>query len=364
MRRPEYWDWVLDSNNARQDNPDPYAFASSFYGPGVIFSWYMVLLAVLVQHIDDAVHDHRPGGRIRFSAELFAVLCYPAIAAGHLLVRLTEFPQAERSKVLEILLDTVMGVGALHPILGDPSPRPPSVTAFQHAVGIEGPVRVVQNFVVPIIYALLIASLEVPGTCGWPFGRGRWWLRTGWVGWLVFAVYWWCCLVLLALGAVGWNSVYLACYIPFVFAGQLVCVGDIWASFFSGLWVVVFMLLGYVAVRTADIGYFIGICVVIMAVPFAYCSSITWPPLPTVLFTFIVPDTGVSYGELDQVATAVTGVVTLMVALWNATGLQAHKRQLQRWWRATIGHGSGGSVEDLPLESATDGNQTVCEQTM
>ncbi|KAK4238310.1 hypothetical protein C8A03DRAFT_33653 [Achaetomium macrosporum] len=201
-----------------------------------------MLLSVLVKLLDDA--DHRPQSGIRFSAELFALLSYPAIAAGHLLVRLAELPPAQRSHLFVVLLDLALPPqkgksdalyfhiktepdadgtedASLFDSWGGSGCGRPSITAFQHGVGIEGPTRAVQNFVVLVLWTLFAVFLigERPEYCGWPWDRARWWLRTGWVGWLIFAVYCWCCLLLIALAAVGRSPGELACYARFFFSG-------------------------------------------------------------------------------------------------------------------------------------------------
>ncbi len=384
MRRPEYWDWVVAAadaggNTPDAKNPDPYAFASSFYGPGVVFGWYMILLTAILNIRYDAVH--RPSNVLRLSPDLVAVLSYPAIAAGHLLVRLADFPPSERVRLLEILLDLFYEPRAGAPFFYDPNygtgaenPRfvpwvrdasPPSIMAVQHGVGIEGPTRVVLNFVVPMLLCmllflliLLITECQFLHLCFWtfcwPWGRRKRWFNIGWVGLLVFAVHFWCCVLLITLIAVGWSASLVSSYILRMVGGQ------VWGL----IWVFVLLVMCCTGPCVVWWEFWLTTSVwrpfwILLAVSFGgggfYFSQI----LLVVLRDVIVPDTGVSFGELDQVATAAAGVITFLITLFNTTGIGRYiVGGLETWWRAATGRVSRESVEVLPLHStARSGGQ-------
>ena len=389
MRRPLYWDWVVAAADAggnapdASNNPDPYAFASSFYGPGVVFAWYMILLTVTLNIKHDA--EHRPNNGLRLSPDLVTLLSYPALAAGHLLVRLADFPPPEHARLFEILLDlfyavkdgdganasffslppedgTVAETPRLVPWVRDASP--PSIVAVQHCVGIEGPARVVQNFVLLMLMCVL-GTLSCTGrqcldsslwTSCWPWGSRRK-RRFGidWVMLLVFAVYFWCCVLLVALVVVGWSARLVQSYIWLMVLGQVCGFQLVFGLLSVGVgWI---YLLCSEFLSTSSVWLLLWI---LAAGPLGFGAFWFWQFLLVFLSGMIVPDTGVSFGELDQVATAVAGAITLAITLFSKTGMGRYiVGKSKTWWRAAKGRVSRGSAEDLliPLHSTTGGRR-------
>ena len=67
---------------------DRYALVSSFYGPGVVGSWYLTYLGCFVSQT-----LHRRKHRVdSITADLVAVAAFPCIAAGHLLAQIHSYP--------------------------------------------------------------------------------------------------------------------------------------------------------------------------------------------------------------------------------------------------------------------------------
>ena len=63
----------------------------------------------------------------------------------------------------------------------------------------------------------------------------------------------------------------------------------------------------------------------------AVCATIVWRSLPFALSVTVVPNTGVSFGDLDQAATAVAGAVTLVNTVSDTTGETPKIASLKRW---------------------------------
>jgi hypothetical protein len=337
MRHPEYWDWVLAAADAADQ--DPYALASSFYGPGIVFCWYMIALSVFFKLTDDA--RRCPGRSLRLSPDLVTLLLYPAIAAGHLLVRLAEFPPAERRRLVEILLDLALAAGAPknpHFVSWLGGAGAPSVAAFQHGVSVEGPARVVQNFVFVVLTALFLDAVH----------RGD----RGWVTRLVFAVFWWCCLLLAVLLAVGSSFASVCLYVLLATGGQTTSCLLLMFVFALGFAMPVRVYPVFRELRSVFHRVFLALAVVVVGIIPLICFVRL---LPVVLSATIVPDAGVGFGDLDQVATAVAGFMTFGMTLWSTTGIRPQiVGRWKTWWKAARGYVSRGSAEDLPLYSTAE----------
>ncbi|KAK3306293.1 uncharacterized protein B0T15DRAFT_526881 [Chaetomium strumarium] len=290
-------------------------------------------------------------------------------------MRLVEFPRAEEgSHLFRILLNLALdrnaawdtsgteGEPVFYGTLGPESQSSaPSIAAFQRGVGIDGPLRVVLNFVPGALFVVLPVYLccDRPETYGWPWQRSEWWLRPGWTSRLVIAVHCWCCLLLIALAAVGWNLGELAAYVAiFVVLGDFIRIIYIGLSIWMGCAALALFVWTWTLRRSP-----VAICLFLLASWMGVCWGWASSGLP-IFLSQVVPVTGVSFGELDQVATAVAGVITFVITLSDSTGLQRHKRRLKGWWRATMGRGSGGTAEDLPLHSVTDGGQPARVRTL
>jgi len=400
MRRPEYWSWILSAasqgsveNGNGNEEPSPYILASSFYGPGVILSWYFICISFLIKFIMDVDNPHRhrlrlqgrSSGNIRFSPDFFATLLYPAIAGGHLLVLLKRFPvqQQEREKLMVMLIDMVLSTGAPPPSSpatgadgqnnnnnakfsswgahgATAAATPPSIEAVQHAIAVEGPVRVLQNFLF-VSATLLTAVCLRDGSLksvAWLWCRGRWWRHTGPAGWLWFAVYWWSCLAMLILIAVGGVGSFVIPYFFLILVGQVVVLYGLVVIAIGGC------ALPYFAITSLAHGEFAGLVgfVMIAAIAFQLLQY-----MPDMLSVFIVPDTGVSLWELDQIATAVGGLAGLVItALRETPEGQKVVQKVKNWWEVNVterkrsrGTQSRTSprLETLPLQLVRDPEQ-------
>ena len=68
---------------------DKYALVSSFYGPGAVVGWYLTALACLISF---SLHP-RKRRRDSITADLIAVLTFPAIAAADLITKVHSYPK-------------------------------------------------------------------------------------------------------------------------------------------------------------------------------------------------------------------------------------------------------------------------------
>lgn len=339
MRRPEYWSWILSATaqNDPENEPSPYVFASSFYGPGVILAWYFIYISFLIKFVNDT-DNRRPGGNIRLSADLAALLLYPAIAGGHLLVRLAHFPVQERGKLIVLLADMASSPGAPDPDHVDKfsswdggyQAAAPTVEVLQHAVAVEGPVRILQNFWLVSTALLIVVCLRAGSLrpVSWLWGCGGWWRHTGPTGWLWFVVYWWTCIVLFILLAVGGGSWVVMPYLFLMSSGHFLLLFWVFCTVSTAVVLPVLSILALVG------GQFAG------AIVFAFPGAVVLffaQYLPAALSATIVPDTGVSLWELDQIATAIGGAAGLAITVLLDTpeGQQAVKK-MKTWWRETV----------------------------
>lgn len=360
MRRPEYWDWILSATS--KDDPskveaDPYALASSFYGPGVILGWYMICLSCFIRVLLDT-NAHRAGRNIHLSADLVAMLLYPAIAAGHLLFRLVQYPPKDRWRLLIMLAD--LAVSPRTPqddkyFSWVGNAEPPTVTAFQHSVAVEGPLRVLQNFLfVRVFLALAVftacKSVKPLSPTVWNQGIQR--RRKGPAGWLLFAAFWWSWIVLIVLFILGRGIWVLPPYIVLMSVAQTLLL--LWIFFIVAGPGYLFPMMCLEALTSREF--------VLTIIAFSEAAIMVWSAqfLPSALSTVIVPDIGASLRDLDQVAAAIGGAagLVIMALLDTHQGKEGVKRakelvrgNLTEMWRrrTSVWGRNRWFIETMPL---------------
>ncbi|KAL8689347.1 MAG: hypothetical protein Q9218_004964 [Villophora microphyllina] len=110
---------------------DPLELVSSFYGPGVVGCWYLTVLACIVSW---TVHPvKRLAGSV--DSDFIAVLTFPAVSAGHLIIQARHFPSRDDNTLDQIRI-------------------------IKLAAALEAPLNVTETFLALSVVLLLIAVLR------------------------------------------------------------------------------------------------------------------------------------------------------------------------------------------------------------
>jgi hypothetical protein len=100
----------MESDQAAYEiNPtfDDYGLVSGFYGPGVLGCWYFLIVSCLIGWVSECKITKK---QAQPSADFFAVLLYPTIAVGHLVVQVANFPRGQSSYLVANLLNLLYGL--------------------------------------------------------------------------------------------------------------------------------------------------------------------------------------------------------------------------------------------------------------
>lgn len=82
--------------NEQLQKPDEFSFVSGYYGPGVVLCWGLVTWAFMLTWPLDP--HHAASQKDVISNDLIAILMYPAIAAGHVFVQVTQHGNFREAK--------------------------------------------------------------------------------------------------------------------------------------------------------------------------------------------------------------------------------------------------------------------------
>ena len=163
-------------------------------------------------------------------------------------------------------------------------------------------------------------------------------------------------LILLAVG--GGTGPFVIPYFFLILVGQVVVLYGIVVIAIGGC------VLPYFAITSLAHGEFAGLVgfVMIAAIAFQLLQY-----MPDMLSLIIVPDTGVSFWELDQIATAIGGLAGLAItALRETPEGQKLVQQVTNWWEVNVTErkrprGTQGRtsprLETLPLQLVRDPEQ-------
>jgi hypothetical protein len=101
----------MESNEAvdLEQQPDDFNLVSGFYGPGSILCWYLVIACFLVDALLVPVDFNRTDFWLKYSVSLFAMMLYPVVIVGHLLVQILAFPNGDEDYLVTKLLDVLQG---------------------------------------------------------------------------------------------------------------------------------------------------------------------------------------------------------------------------------------------------------------
>ena len=118
---------MADANSAV---PGRYDLVSSLYGPGTTACWYLTSMSCLVSWM---LHPKkRKSGSL--DSDFIAVLTFPAVAAGHLISQLHEYPSDKA-----VLLTT-----------NDPN-------MLKRIAAIEAPLNITENFMTLFVLMFIVA---------------------------------------------------------------------------------------------------------------------------------------------------------------------------------------------------------------
>lgn len=128
-----------------------YKLVSGFYGPGSMGCWYFLIASVFISWVLE------PRYRFCMTNELIAVVAYPIIAAGHLLIQIVNFPNSG-VQYMVVNLANFITLERDGPVkLGDVGEGEKSVGYMQYPADPSSPER---TEVYPLV-ASIIASLHV-----------------------------------------------------------------------------------------------------------------------------------------------------------------------------------------------------------
>jgi hypothetical protein len=305
---------------------------SGFYGPGSILAWKMLLISLIATAIN---RSRSKVSNVLLSAEFIAVIAYPTIAAGDLLLKLKRIPYPDWPAIWELQSTAYYSSQELFESIPDRTDE--ELGPLSQLLGLLVPLEIL-GFYYPLSLILLAMfgftwskhTLLRKRAFGIVFGLPTLWCwsiifyavpsiydETFW-GLLLFFILWF------------WTPVLIPC-IAFAILCLAVAINmAIWAL--SALW---FELASMLAVRlTMDIeylrkqlwhlyrifSYFLPVSLFLLV-----CLSYPWGMYymcqSGVLFTNI----GIPLMELDQAATLFGGIVTLLYSLYDAMGWELIK---------------------------------------
>ncbi|RKK80107.1 hypothetical protein BFJ68_g17387 [Fusarium oxysporum] len=108
---------------------NPFELTSSFYGPGVVGCWYLVLISLVISS-----HSSRQP-KLEVSNDLIGAAIYAAIAAGDILVKFTTYPNEQFMFSMTILFHEVAEIEKAM------NKGWPDFEKMQHALAIAAPFR-------------------------------------------------------------------------------------------------------------------------------------------------------------------------------------------------------------------------------
>jgi hypothetical protein len=342
---------LIRNSTAPADIPltdwDPYGTTSSFYGPGAFLCWLLVSISYLAKW---AATRPLPAS-LFLASDYVAMLAYPLIAAGDVVLRAAALSPAQRPRLMATLLAVR---GAMNATMLTPEVAT-DMDTLRACVGLSAPLRVCEVFLWPGLHILLSVLLEDKGDgkayLRWPLLLPDVAFITAYVG-LIGAV-----VVVAAVGTpgpVGWyfgQAMTTQCmsYIIAATPGILIYVGmklaepfgcdDFAAFFFWLLWVIVLAVLA---------GVFIAPLIIFGVFP-AYVVE---------LIALLAPDSGVGMGELDQAAAVGVGVIAFGITMYEVGKKIPRVARFVRECMVRLGLLREVTEEEIPLTGDSEVSQT------
>ncbi len=391
---------------------EPFSATSSFYGPGAVICWLLVTISYLTKWLVPMMRLGQAPGKLPITTDFVAMVAYPLVSAGDVLVRAAALVPADRPYLLTTV--TVPRAALVWAITE--SDLPVDMGTLRACVGLAAPLRVCELFASHAFFILL--GVWTTREERLPL-RGRWAdiaLITTWASFVVATI------VVLAAGPLRVVPDYLfsvvmgqvAAYIIILLPGLMVCSGGAFVVFLAFLCWGILRLCQRLTTRTPiqdqihhrqpsrphvsfQHGWArivvrrlltgLGSCVVFFWGVFAGSATLLFllsicvvpiiiasdPQSVAGFWSAAFPDSGVSLGELDQAAAVCIGVLALAVTFrevvkdipWVVRFVERCKRRLGLR-RGQVGEEEEEEEEEegIPLEGYTEAQAEEEEEDM